>query len=427
MAADLNPGDVLPLRLLGAIEEDEGNFQAAKDNYLKIVEYLPDDARNLMALARISQRMNDLAGARHWLERSVAADPGNLSVRKVLGQMLLALRDFEAAKGFAEETIRLSGDDADAHRILGYALLETEDFEAAQDSFREAISFDSKVPEYWLALARTEIAAGDRDEALKTINAAYVENPSDLQIATLLATVMMNTNDLDAAMIIAKDLRRERPDDAAPIALEAEVLARQGDLSGAAALYDSVIAIENAPRFVARAYQLRDAAGLPDKRDPLMNYLEQNPLNTSVRLLVAQSYQADGESSAAVSEYEKILESAPEHQIALNNLAWLFMESGDARAESYARKAYSVAPDDANVIDTLGWILVQKGEVEDGLNLLKPLAEQHPGPPVYQYHLAVALAKTGNSDDAREILEAILRENGDFPTRKEAEEMLLQL
>jgi putative PEP-CTERM system TPR-repeat lipoprotein len=84
MAADLNPGDVLPLRLLGAIEEDEGNFQAAKDSYLKIVEYLPDDARNLMALARISQRMNDLAGARHWLERSVAADPGNLSVRKVL-------------------------------------------------------------------------------------------------------------------------------------------------------------------------------------------------------------------------------------------------------------------------------------------------------------------------------------------------------
>jgi putative PEP-CTERM system TPR-repeat lipoprotein len=427
MAADLNPGDVLPLRLLGAIEEDEGNFQAAKDSYLKIVEYLPDDARNLMALARISQRMNDLAGARHWLERSVAADPGNLSVRKVLGQLLLALRDFEAAKGFAEETIRLSGDDADAHRILGYALLETEDFEAAQDSFREAISFDSKVPEYWLALARTEIAAGDRDGALKTINAAYVENPSDLQIATLLATVMMNNNDLDAAMIIAKELRRERPDDVAPIALEAEILARQGDLSRAAALYDSVISIENAPRFVARAYQLRDAAGLPDKRDPLTKYLEQNPLNTSVRIAVAQSYQLDGENDAAVSEYEKVLESSPEQPIALNNLAWLSMESGDARAESYARKAYAVAPDNANVIDTLGWILVQKGDVEDGLNLLKPLAEQHPGQPVYQYHLAAALAKMGDSDRARGILEAVLRDNGAFPGREEAEELLLQL
>lgn len=426
-ASDLAPEDTLPLQLLGAVEEDDSNFTAARDAYLKVIELSPNDIGTLMALARISARSDDLDAARHWLERAVSADSNNLNTRKTLGQLLLALGDFQAAKDLAEETISLSADNADAHRLLGHAQLNSNDPNAAQESFKQAITLNPNVTEYWLSLARAQVIAGDRDSALETITDAYAENAADEQLAVLLATTRLANGDFDAAMIVANDLRAARPDSAVPIYLEAEVLAKKGELSQASELFDDVLAIENSPRFAARAYQLRSAAGRSDKRDPLLNYLEQNPLNSVVRNFLAQGYQVDGEEESAIREYAKVIDIAPEDHIALNNLAWLFSEAGDARAEEYARKAYAVAPDDTSVIDTLGWILVQKGAAKEGLDLLHPLAERNPDKPVVQYHVAAALAKLGKRDEARQILEAVLRDGGSFADREEAEELLLQL
>lgn len=426
-ALERSPDDLLPLRLLGALEEDEGNLAAAKDVYARFIEKAPNDVGILMALARVSARTGDLDRARHWLERSVAADPDNFNIRKTLSQLFLALGDFDSAQRFAEETIRLADDNADAHRVLGHALLNGDDFGAAEESFKRAISLDPSVSEYWLSLARTQIEAGDRDAALKTVADAYAENPGDIQIAALLTSVVANNGDLDAAMIIAKDLRRLQPYSATPIALEAEVLARRGDLVEAAALFDEAIEIENASRFAARAYELRKAAGLPNKDDPLLEHLEQNPLNTNVRLFLAQGYQVDGKNDDALREYQRVLEIAADDPIALNNIAWIYMESGDSRAEEYARRAYMTAPENRQVMDTLGWILVQKGAVDEGAKILRSAAEQSPDLPEVQYHLAAAMIKQGLHDDARQILETVLREGGAFTSREAAEELLLQL
>jgi Tfp pilus assembly protein PilF len=341
--------------------------------------------------------------------------------------MLLVQEDFDAAKQFAEETIRLADDNADAHRVLGHVFLISDDFSAAETSFKRAIALDPNVTEYWLALARTQIEAGDRDSASKTVTDAYAENPDDIQIAALLISSKVDDGDLDAALMIAKDLRSQQPDSAKPIALEAEVLARQGDLAGAAALYDTVLAVENSPHFAARAYALRNAAGLPNKDEPLLKNLEQNPLNTAMRLLLAQGYQTDGKNDMAAREYQKVMEIAPEDPVALNNLAWMYMESGDQRAEDYARRAYALDPENSSIIDTLGWILVQKGAVDEGAELLRSAAERSPDSSEIQYHLAAAMAKQGMNDEARQILEVVLKEGGVFASREAAVELLLQL
>ena len=43
------------------------------------------------------------------------------------------------------------------------------------------------------------------------------------------------------------------------------------------------------------------------------------------------------------------------------------------------------------------------------------------------YHLAAALARNGEVEEARRLLENVLREGGDFASREQAEELLLQL
>lgn len=426
-AAGLAPNDHLPLRFLASVEEDGGDYVEARNRFLQVVEIVPNDLASLIALARLSSRADDIGGAQHWLERAVAADPQNFKVRNILGQILLALRDFEAARDLAEESIRISNTDAESHRLLGHALLNLDETGPAQDSFEEAISLDPANSEYWFSLARTRIAAGDRDAAVRTIDEAYAENPQDIKIAVMQASSKINNKDLDAAMIIAKDLRMAHPGSAVPISLEAEVLAHKGQMSDAAGLYDQVLALDNAPRFAARAYQLRNAAGLPNKDEPLRKHLEQYPLNTTIRVFLAQIYQVDGNDQDAVSEYQRVLEIAPDDPIALNNLAWMYFVSGDSRARELAQKAYVIAPENSFVVDTLGWILVQQGDVEDGVKLLQVAVERSNNRPVILYHLAAGLAKLGKNDDARRTLEQALREGGEFASREDAEELFLQL
>ena len=47
--------------------------------------------------------------------------------------------------------------------------------------------------------------------------------------------------------------------------------------------------------------------------------------------------------------------------------------------------------------------------------------------PVIRYHLAVALAKSGRTDEAEQILKEILASNEDFADRKQAMELLISL
>ncbi len=426
-ATKISPNAILPIRFLAAAEEKDGDFAAATKRNLEIIDLEPNDLAAIMGLARLSAGANDLEGARRWLDRATAADPQNPGIRKTLGRWMLAQRDFEAAKSLAEETIELAKDNDDAHRLLGHALLNLGEPEAAINSFTTAIGLNPNEPEYYMALARTHIVAGDREAAQDTIAAGYEINPGHLQTALLFAQVKVNSGDIEAAQQIADELEKAHPDNSMPLALQGELLLRSGKASDAAAKYEQALEIDDSPRLAARTFQVRKVAGLPDATQPLTRHLEKNPLNTEIRNFLAQAYQVEGDNQSAISEYETVLDTAPEDHIALNNLAWTYFVVDDPRAEETARRAYELAPDDGSVIDTLGWILLQKGETDDGVGLLRKAAATSSDNLDIRYHLAAGLAKQGKEAEALEILEDVLNSGETFSSRKDAERLLAEL
>ncbi|PTB82568.1 hypothetical protein C9933_01600, partial [Methylophaga nitratireducenticrescens] len=90
--------------------------------------------------------------------------------------------------------------------------------------------------------------------------------------------------------------------------------------------------------------------------------------------------------------------------VALNNLAWLYYETGDNRALDTARKAYELVPDSAAVADTYGWILFESGEHQQSLVVLEKAHELDPGSREIAMHLVEAYRAAGRDDDARRIL-----------------------
>ena len=110
-----------------------------------------------------------------------------------------------------------------------------------------------------------------------------------------------------------------------------------------------------------------------------------------------------------------------------NNLATLYRQEKDPRALDYFEKSYKLKPDSVAITDNLGWILVEQGKLARGLELLRKAATQAPDNPAVRYHLAVALAKSGEKDQARSELERLLASKSDFPYRDEAQALLKQL
>jgi len=72
------------------------------------------------------------------------------------------------------------------------------------------------------------------------------------------------------------------------------------------------------------------------------------------------------------------------------------------------------APEQPLVNDTLGWLLVQNGQVQRGLTVLQQAAQKAPEVPDIRYHLAVAYAKAGRSAEARAELTKLLGEGKSF-------------
>jgi predicted Zn-dependent protease len=86
-----------------------------------------------------------------------------------------------------------------------------------------------------------------------------------------------------------------------------------------------------------------------------------------------------------------------------------------------------LAPDQASTNDTLGWILVNKGQVERGLNYLRNAHSRLSQDPEIRYHIAVALHHLQRKDEARQELEALLKSGESFSGIEQAKALLQKL
>ena len=143
--------------------------------------------------------------------------------------------------------------------------------------------------------------------------------------------------------------------------------------------------------------------------------------------MLAQAHQNSQRIPEANAEYENVLRHDPDNFLAANNLAWNYFQSNDARAEETARRAYEIQPENSSVVDTLGWILVKKGSLQDGLAMLRRAEELGDGRAEIRYHLAVGLAASGEAAEAKTILQEILSTKSEFSSRQQAQELLSTL
>ena len=159
----------------------------------------------------------------------------------------------------------------------------------------------------------------------------------------------------------------------------------------------------------------------------LAQWLKEHPADTIARMYQAGIYLASKQNKAAIEQYQAVLQQNAKNIPALNNLAWLYQQEKDPRALEYAEKANQLAPDNPAILDTLGWMLVEQGNITRGLPLLQKAASVAPEAVAIRYHLVLGLVKSGDKVKARKELEQILATGKTFPQVEEAKTLLKQL
>jgi len=117
---------------------------------------------------------------------------------------------------------------------------------------------------------------------------------------------------------------------------------------------------------------------------------------------LGKAYYDKGKPREAEKAYLKCLEITPRNHAALNNLAYLYVDdlNEPEKALPYVQKVIRLRPQDANVLDTYGWVMGKLKRYDKAKVFLQRSIERDPELAACRYHLGWVLEQTGNKKQA---------------------------
>jgi len=273
-------------------------------------------------------------------------------------------------------------------------------------------SFD---PDKNVEIARLQFAAGDRENAMYSLDKVLNSNADHVAALALLTESEIASGDYVKAEQHARRIAERFPTQGIGPRLLGDLAVVRSQFPAAITNYRAALAKEKNTDTALRLYRAEALAG--DSAKGLV-FLDQwsrdNPDDLPALGVLADEYLRTGNLAAARSAYERLLQRSPENVSALNNLAQVAMRQGDKAALGHAERAFQLANGDTAVMDTLGWALVQQGQLDRGIGLLRDARLRDASNPEIRYHFAAALAKAGREAEARSELKGILKDGVAF-------------
>jgi len=114
------------------------------------------------------------------------------------------------------------------------------------------------------------------------------------------------------------------------------------------------------------------------------------------------AYERAGMWNAAERDFNQALALSPNQPEVLNYLgySWLVMNKNLKKAREYIEVAYSARPDDAHILDSMGWAHFMMGEYDEAVTMLEKAADIMPQDVTVNEHLGDAYWKVGRRTEA---------------------------
>ena len=340
---------------------------------LSWLDTYPNHKQLLLALALLAQHSEQFETAIIYTGKALAQDTHYLQAQVVYGELLLASQQTEAADTYLSQFTQPLNK-APRHLITLHAQVLTlmADYEQAYEYFNELATRYPEDPSYsysagLLAYENHQYALvyghlqhlieldSDNHSAYYYMGLSALHEDLPAQAVGYLQQVSKGPDRLNALTLLLDldspeaqqripyfdQLRHQNQDLAADIfTLEAQYLQDIGDTDTALASYQAALQL------------------YPNHIHLLYNYA----------LLAQSSHQFD----TTELMLQRIIKLEPDHTNALNALGYAYADRGVklAEAEVLIRKALAHEPNNAAIIDSLGWVSYRLGHLRQSLTLL---------------------------------------------------------
>lgn len=457
-----DPANLTALNFLGTLKGASGDKAGARSTYTQVLATDASFVPSVLNLVRLDVGDKRFDEARKLLDGLLKKDGNNHQALSEYGML-------EQRAGRLSEAIRHLTKAGDVQRNDPNPLVALIDLHLAQNQGDAAlkvakslaINFQSDL-RVQLALARAYLAIGDTGNARFTLTGATRLAEYNARYQVVIARLQLAANNPDGAAYSLSKALQESPNDLSALALLVEVEARRGDVAKADAALKTLLAkhpnaleaarvsadlalfrgqypaaIFGYRKVLMRSETTGNALALvlaymnSGETDKAVTFLEEwvkKHRNDQLALKVlAETQFRAGQLAQARQTYREVIKANPEDASSLNNFANLLSQLKDPGAQDAAEKALKLSPDHPAYADTLGWILVGKGQPESGLRYLREARLRSPENAEIRFHLAYALAKIGRKEEAREELRATTGDRNDVSDSAAYQQLKVEL
>ena len=371
------------------------------------------------------------------LARQLAADEPRLEVRLQYAELLLSSGATEEARGLLDEILAESPGLTEAARALAFLMLSDGDLDESRERFNEIRADPRFRDESFYYLGRIAEMREENLQAMRhysrVVDGANAVD-AQLRVAQLL---YVGLDDPDGALRHLREFGIANPQYITDMLLgQGEILVRLDREEDAIRLLaeelrhspdDGRLHDANVQLHLILAQDAVEEERYGEADRVLNRALDSYPGNPSVRYAKALLYQERGRLRRSATALEQLVEDYPEDAGFLNALGYLLTDELGRHDEALPllRRALAAEPDNAAIIDSMGWVLFHLGELETALEYLERAFALFPDPEVAA-HIVDTQWALGNRERALELLSESLEEHADSEHLLEVRQRLAQ-
>lgn len=453
---ELEPSSPLAKQMLLSLLLSGGKLQEARPHLDEVLQADPANAGHTFAsIYPLVARAADKAEVLEWLIQATHAYPGVAEghwavaqAAQAAGKQDLAVAEahravslkpdwdvavvFEAElymssepeKGLAllKDFISSHPDNHDLRLFYARALLGQKQFPAAREQFLRLMKVRSDSPDLAFAVALISMQMGEYDRAEQELQQALTKGGKEESTVHYYLAQLNEAKHADATALYHYRQVKDGEYSYAARLREVALLDKAGKQAEAREVLQRAVAKTDPQRaqlVMIEAQLLREEKKYEASYKVLASGLEKFPENQE--LIYQTAMAADKLSKHDLFEQliRRLIKAAPDNAHAYNALGYSLMERNQRLPEAMklVEKAYKLAPDDAAIIDSMGWGNYLLGNLERSLEFLSKAYAANPDPEIAA-HLGEVLWKRGDKDGARKVLEDSAKENPDSEALK---------
>jgi tetratricopeptide (TPR) repeat protein len=397
-----------------------------------------DRKATLSIIQRLAAKYPDVAEAHGSVAQAAAnADEDELAIREariaaklkpewefppLLAAQLLAKRS--AAEATEELRAYLAINPASSEARMAYArsLVAEKKYGEARAEFQRIEKQFPDNPDVLYALGLLALDARDYASAESSLKRLLGQNPRDPNLVYLyLGQIAEEQKKFDEAR--ANYRRIESGTQYMPAQSRiARSFAKEGRIAEGRAHLQGLSAVNNEQRvqiILAEAQMLREAGENREAFEVLEKGLDRLPNHPDLLYDFAMAAEKVARMDLLESNLKKVIQLKPDHAHAYNALGYSLADRNErlAEARELIEKALKIAPDDAMIIDSMGWVLYRLGDLERSRELLARAYALMPDAEIGA-HLGEVLWKLGRTAEADRIWREALARAPDNETLK---------